>query len=120
MLLALILRPTVLGSLSYHQAKKKWTLTKLGYKYIDGSSNYSLIESPENYVNKLAQLITASKIKTKSAAVSIPVSSAIIKVVQLPLKTDEDLKGAVASDRYGKTRFSWLIILKTTLFFGRS
>ena len=79
-------------------SKKKWTLTKLGYKYIDGSSNYSLIESPENYVNKLAQLITASKIKTKSAAVSIPVSSAIIKVVQLPLMTDEELKVAVASD----------------------
>ena len=79
-------------------SKKKWTLTKLGYKYIDGSSNYSLIESPENYVNKLAQLITASKIKTKSAAVSIQVSSAIIKVVQLPLMTDEELKVAVASD----------------------
>ena len=50
------------------------------------------------YVNKLTQLITASKIKTKSAAVSIPVSSAIIKVVPLPLMTDEELKVAVASD----------------------
>ena len=78
--------------------KKKWTLTKLGYKYIDGSSNFSIIESPELYVNKLTQLITASKIKTKSAAVSIPVSSAIIKVVPLPLMTDEELKVAVASD----------------------
>jgi type IV pilus assembly protein PilN len=78
--------------------RKKWTLTKLGYKYIDGSSNYSIIESPELYVNKLVQLITASKIKTKSAAVSIPVSSAIIKVVPLPLMNDDELKVAVESE----------------------
>ena len=78
--------------------KKKWTLSKVGYKYIDGSSSYSIIEDPDTYVNKLVQLITASKIKTKSAAVSIPVSSAIIKVVPLPLMTDEELTVAVASD----------------------
>ena len=78
--------------------KKKWTLTKVGYKYIDGGSNHSIIETPEGYVNKLVQLITASKIKTKNAAVSIPVSSAIIKVVPLPVMTDEELKVAIASD----------------------
>ena len=79
-------------------AKKKWTLSKVGYKYIDGGSNHSIIENPETYVNKLTQLVTASKIKTKNAAVSIPVSSAIIKVVPLPLMTDEELKVAIASD----------------------
>ena len=78
--------------------KKKWTLSKVGYKYIDGGSNTSIIENPDTYVNKLVQLITATKVKTKSAAVSIPVSSAIIKVVPLPLMTDEELKVAVASD----------------------
>ena len=78
--------------------KKKWTLSKVGYKYIDGGSNISIIENPDTYVNKLVQLITAPKVKTKSAAVSIPVSSAIIKVVPLPLMTDEELKVAVASD----------------------
>jgi len=83
--------------------KKKWTLNKLGYKYIDGSSNHSIIENPDNYVNKLVQLVTATKIKTKSAAVSIPVSSAIIKVVALPLMTDEELKVAVASESLWET-----------------
>ena len=78
--------------------KNKWTLTKLGYKYIDGVVNDSIVENPEQYVNKLVQLLTASKIKTKSAAVSIPVSSAIIKVVPLPLMTDEELKEAVATE----------------------
>ena len=90
--------PNCIRIAQLESTKKEWTLTKLGYKYIDGSSNYSIVENPELYVNKLTQLIASSKIKTKSAAVSIPVSSAIIKVVPLPIMTDEELKVAVASD----------------------
>ena len=90
--------PNCIRIAQLESTKKEWTLTKLGYKYIDGSSNYSIVENPELYVNKLTQLIASSKIKTKSAAVSIPVSSAIIKVVPLPLMSDEELKVAVASD----------------------
>ena len=37
-------------------AKKKWTLTKVGYKYIDGGSNYSIIESPEAMLINLFSL----------------------------------------------------------------
>ena len=90
--------PSCIRVAQLESSKKKWTLTKLGYKYIDGVANDSIIENPEQYVNKLVQLLTASKIKTKSAAVSIPISSAIIKVVPLPLMTDEELKEAVATE----------------------
>ena len=90
--------PNCIRIAQLESSKKNWTLTKLSYKYIEGSSSYSIVENPELYVNKLTQLITSSKIKTKSAAVSIPVSSAIIKVVPLPLMTDEELRVAVASD----------------------
>ena len=73
-----------------------WTLTKLGYKYIEGDSDLSSIkEQPEQYVSKLSQIINSSKVSTTNAAVSIPVSSAIIKVVNLPLMTDEELQEAV-------------------------
>jgi type IV pilus assembly protein PilN len=90
--------PNCIRVAQLESSKKKWTLTKLGYKYIDGVVNDSIIQNPEQYVNKLVQLLTASKIKTKSAAVSIPISSAIIKVVPLPLMTDEELKEAVATE----------------------
>lgn len=74
----------------------KWTLTKLGYKYVEGDTSLdSVKDDSEKYVNKLTQIITSSKITTKNAAVSIPVSSAIIKVVNLPLMTDEELQEAV-------------------------
>jgi type IV pilus assembly protein PilN len=73
-----------------------WTLTKLGYKYIEGDSDLNSIkEQPEQYVSKLSQIINSSKVSTTNAAVSIPVSSAIIKVVNLPLMTDEELQEAV-------------------------
>ncbi len=73
-----------------------WTLQKLGYKYIEDNASLDLIkDQSEQYVNKLKQLIASSNIKTTNAAVSIPVSSAIIKVVNLPLMTDEELQEAV-------------------------
>ena len=54
-------------------SKKKWTLTKLGYKYIEVQGGYNaakdLIDSnPQQYVNKLLQVLNSNKIKTKSAA----------------------------------------------------
>ena len=73
----------------------KWTLSKLGYKYIEEGSDVSIKDRSEEYVNKLSQIITTSKITTTNAAVSIPVSSAIIKVVTLPIMTDEELQEAV-------------------------
>ncbi|MBL7003427.1 MAG: pilus assembly protein PilM [Gammaproteobacteria bacterium] len=74
----------------------KWILKKIGYKYIEENSDLDSIKTEsEQYINKLAQIITSSKITTTNAAVSIPVSSAIIKVVNLPLMTDEELQEAV-------------------------
>jgi type IV pilus assembly protein PilN len=84
-------------------SKKKWTLTKLGYKYIEVQGGYNaakdLIDSnPQQYVNKLLQVLNSNKIKTKSAAVSIPVSISYTKVVNFPLMTDVELKEAVNTD----------------------
>ena len=73
----------------------KWTLTKLGYKHIEEASDVSIKSNPEEYVSKLSQIISSSNITTMNAAVSIPVSSAIIKVVTLPLMSDEELQEAV-------------------------
>jgi len=81
--------------------KEKWTLTKLGYKYIDDnfeSFSNNDKNTADQYVNKLSQLITSTKLTTSNAAVSIPVSSAIIKVVKLPLMTDAELSEAVETN----------------------
>ena len=79
--------------------KNSWTLAKLGYKFIEGGTDlYGIRSNPDIYVRKLKQIIGSSKITTTNAAVSIPVSSAIIKVINLPLMTDEELLEAIDTD----------------------
>lgn len=74
----------------------KWVLSKLAYKYIEGATDViSIKNESELYINKLSQIVSQGKVTTTNAAVSIPVSSAIIKVVSLPLMTDEELQEAV-------------------------
>ena len=87
----------------------KWTLSRLAYKYIEDAADISSIKNEsDQYANKLSQIITQGKITTTNAAVSIPVSSAIIKVVSLPLMTDEELQEAVDTDSL------WEIVVQLT------
>lgn len=103
----------------------EWTLTKLGYKHIEGASDTSIKERSEEYVNQLAQIITSNKITTTNVAVSIPVSSAIIKMVSLPLMTDEELQEAVdtntlwenavqLSDNLDEYSIFWQVLKRST------
>jgi type IV pilus assembly protein PilN len=74
----------------------EWVLAKLGYKYIEEATDLNSIkDQSDRYINKLSQALTSAQITTTNAAVSIPVSSAIIKVVTLPLMSDEELQEAV-------------------------
>lgn len=88
--------PTCIRVAQLESGDKDWTLTKLGYKYIEENNGLSSIkENPEEYISKLKRIVSSNGISTINAAVSIPVSSAIIKVVNLPLMTDEELQEAV-------------------------
>jgi len=81
------------------QHKNRWILSRLGYKYIDGITDQQSIKNrPDDYVKRLKEIIRTNKITTTNAAISIPVSSAIIKVINLPLMTDEELQEAIDTD----------------------
>lgn len=90
------------GAVRVAQLEKEgngWLLSKLSYKFIDVDDlNASVEDNADAYVEKLRTAIQSAKISTTNAAVSIPVSSAIVKVVTLPLMTDEELKEAVDTD----------------------
>jgi len=53
--------------------------------------------------SELQLAIQRSKITTTNAAIAIPVTSAIIRVVTSPLMSDVELQKAVKQIRYGKT-----------------
>ena len=56
------------------------------------------LENPDKYGEELQVALQKSKITTTNAAIAIPVTSAIIRVVTAPLMSDEELKKAIDTD----------------------
>jgi type IV pilus assembly protein PilN len=77
-----------------------WLLTNLGYKYVEVTDAEGGVTkaSSDAYIERIKAAISGAKITTTNAAVSIPVTSAIVKVVNLPLMTDEELQAAIDTD----------------------
>ena len=54
--------------------------------------------NPEIYVEQIQTALQIAKIETVNAAIALPVSSAIIRVLQMPIMTDEEMNNAIATD----------------------
>ena len=77
----------------------QWILEKFYSHKIEGlPENSSVLEHPDKIAEELKIAIQKSKISTSNAAIAIPVTSAIIRVVTSPLMTDEELHNAVKTD----------------------
>lgn len=77
----------------------KWNLNNFYVHKIEGMAQEgNITEFPEVVSEQLKIAIEKSKITTTNAAVAIPVTSAIIRVVTSPLMTDEELTTAIKSD----------------------
>jgi len=77
----------------------KWNLNNFYVHKIEGiPQDGNVTEFPEIVSEQLKIAIEKSKITTTNAAVAIPVTSAIIRVVTSPLMTDEELATAIKSD----------------------
>ena len=72
---------------------KKWALTKLGSKILEESYE-SKDKRNEAIVSHLKNLKLEQKINFDNAAISLPVNSAIVQVIQIPFLEDEELKEA--------------------------
>ena len=57
-----------------------------------------MLDDPDKYGEQLQIALQKSKIQTPNAAIAIPVTSAIIRVVTAPLMTDEELGKAIDTD----------------------
>ena len=68
------------------------------HKIEDLPENATVLEHPDKIGDELKIALQKSKISTSNAAIAIPVTSAIIRVVTSPLMTDEELNNAVKTD----------------------
>ena len=87
-----------LAQLSTDKANK-WVLEKFfTHKIEDADANSSVLDEPDKYGEQLQIALQKSKIQTSNAAIAIPVTSAIIRVVTAPLMSDEELNKAIDTD----------------------
>lgn len=76
-----------------------WVLEKLGVKYIaDRATLNDIRNEQDEYANKLRELVSSSNLETLNAAISIPITSAIVRTVTLPLMSNEEIENAIQYD----------------------
>jgi type IV pilus assembly protein PilN len=77
----------------------QWVLEKFySHKFEGIPEGGTVLEHPDKVADELKLALQKSKIATSNAAIAIPVTSAIIRVVTSPLMTDEELNNAVKTD----------------------
>ena len=89
------------GSIKVAQMSDKndnWILEKFAYRHVEGGSEELLRSTPDIYVEQIRQALQIAKIATTNAAVALPVSSAIIRVLETPNLADEELEVAINND----------------------
>ena len=87
-----------LAQVSSNKANQ-WVLDKFYVHKFEGiDENGTVLENQDKIAEELKLAIQKSKINTTNAAIAIPVTSAIIRVVTAPLMTDEELKKAIDTD----------------------
>ena len=79
--------------------EENWILDKFSYRLLDQEKiPENILESKDYVADEISLAMSNAKITSKNIALSIPVTSAIIRVVTSPLMTDEELQKAIETD----------------------
>ena len=78
---------------------EKWILDKFSYRLLDQEKiSENVLQNKDYIAEEISLALANAKITSKNIAMSIPVTSAIIKVVASPLMSDEELQKAIDTD----------------------
>jgi len=83
-----------LAQISSNKANQ-WILEKFFIHKVDLPQDASVLDNADKIGEELSLALQKSKITTANAAIAIPVTSAIIRVVTAPLMKDEELQKAI-------------------------
>ena len=76
-----------------------WVLEKFSLRSLDTTKiSDNIVDSKDYIAEEIGLAINNAKILTKNVAISIPVTSAIIRVVTSPLMSDQELNSAIETD----------------------
>ncbi len=90
--------PTAVKVAQLKELNDIWSLTKFSYRNVENGNEELLRSNPEIYVEQIQTALQIAKIETTNAAIALPVSSAIIRVLQMPVMSDEEMENAIATD----------------------
>ena len=68
-------------------------ILKLAYRYIEGINDVK--NNNKRIADEIQIALKAGKFSTTNAAITLPVSDSIIKVMSIPLMTDEEMKKSI-------------------------
>ena len=86
-----------LAQVSSNKANQ-WILENFFIHPVNLPDDSAVLDNADKLGEELALALQKSKIKTPNAAIAIPVTSAIIRVVTSPLMTDEELQKAIETN----------------------
>ena len=79
--------------------EENWILDKFSYRLLDQEKmTENILENKDYVADEIELAMSNAKITSKNIALSIPVTSAIIRVVTSPLMTDDELQKAIETD----------------------
>ena len=79
--------------------EENWILDKFSYRLLDQEKvTDNILENKDYLAEEISLAMSNAKITSKNIALSIPVTSAIIRVVTSPLMTDDELQKAIETD----------------------
>ena len=73
----------------------QWVLEKFFTQKVELADESSVIENADKFTEELSLALQKIKLDTNNVAISIPVTSAIIRVVTAPLMKDEEFQKAI-------------------------
>ena len=76
----------------------QWVVEKFYIHPVDVQDDSTPLENADKFSEELSLALQKSKISTANAAIAIPVTSAIIRVVTAPLMKDEELQKAIETN----------------------
>lgn len=95
--LGLEISPHYIRLCQMQNAYGKWSLYQLASSCMENQfTTMDVRMNPDIYVENLQLLLKKHNIKAKDVALSVPTSSSVIKIINMPEMEDEDLDGAAA------------------------
>ena len=94
--IGLDLTPRSVNLIQLSKTGSKWTVEKMSYRAIEGVDDIK--NNTQKYADEISVAFKSGKFSTTNAAISLPVSTSIIKVIPIPLMNEDEMQKAIEFD----------------------